>query len=372
MPFSILSRRDPPPAFAERMDALREHFDPRRRRFWLDLATVAAFNALFALALTALGPTNREGYFVNLVFSECIGLLIWVGVITSWHLTLRRTLRVLGVGVSIAFGEFVGWHIAAFLLGIHNNPFSNELRGRWPLWLTLCLFATLINFYYFWSRERLARVKAELAQSEAERKARERESARALTAAQLATLQAQIEPHFLFNTLANLRSLIGRDPVLAQQMLDRLITYLRTTLASARAGSSTLGREFALASAYLDIQAIRMGERLRFNLQLPPELEAREIPPMLLQPLVENAIRHGIEPKTGSGTIRLAAEAFAQGLRIRVQDDGVGFGAADTGGTGVGLANVRERIQALYAGAGRVVIEEPPEGGVSICLELPQ
>jgi len=372
MPYSILSRQDPPPSFSERMTSLREHFDPRHFRFWRDVATVGTFNALFALALTVLGPAGREGYFVNLVFSECIGLLIWVGVITSWHLTWRRTLRVVGLVVSIAFGEYVGWHLAAFMLGIQNNPFSDELRGRWPLWMTLCLFATLINFYYFWSRERLARVKAELAQNEAERAARERESARALAAAQLATLQAQIEPHFLFNTLANLRSLINRDPALAQQMLDRLITYLRTTLASARAGNSTLGREFALASAYLEIQAIRMGERLRFNLSLPPELESRQIAPMLLQPLVENSIRHGIEPKTGSGTIRLEAEAMPTGLRIRVRDDGVGFGVADTGGTGVGLSNVRERIQALYAGNGRLVIEEPPEGGVCICLELPE
>ena len=156
----------------------------------------------------------------------------------------------------------------------------------------------------FATREQLAQEAA--ARSEAQRLAVE---------SQLRLLRAQLEPHMLFNTLANLRSLVREDVDRAESMIDQLIVYLRSALAASQTESVALSREFAQLRAYLDIMALRMGPRLSFRLDLPADLEATQVPPMLLQPLVENAIKHGLEPKVGSGSIEVVARAHARGHR---------------------------------------------------------
>lgn len=189
--------------------------------------------------------------------------------------------------------------------------------------------------------------------------------------AQLRLLQAQIEPHFLFNTLANVHSLIAREPAQAAAMLDHFIAYLRESLAASRAQHGTLAQEAALLRHYLALIQMRMGPRLAFHVDVPDDLAGQPLAPMLLQPLVENAIRHGLEPKVEGGRLSVTAQRHAQHLVITVADDGLGFGAhPDSAGTGVGLAHTRERLAMLYDGRATLAVADA-EPGTRVTLTLP-
>jgi sensor histidine kinase YesM len=198
------------------------------------------------------------------------------------------------------------------------------------------------------------------------------EAARLLAEAKLRTLQAQIEPHFLYNTLANVVSLIGPDPDRARHMLERLIDFLRASLSASRAEHATLGAEVDLARAYLDLLTVRMGTRLRFRIDVEPACRDAVIPPMLIQPLVENAVMHGIEPKVEGGTVVVRARRTDAGLCVEVLDDGAGLmSAAPRPGGGVGLSNLRERLRTLHGNSAQVQLLENQDGGVTSRLILP-
>ena len=198
------------------------------------------------------------------------------------------------------------------------------------------------------------------------------EAARLLAEAQLRTLQAQIEPHFLYNTLANVVSLIGSDPVRARHMLERLIDFLRASLSASRAEHATLGAEIDLARAYLDLLTVRMGARLRYRIDVEEACRAATIAPMLIQPLVENAVMHGIEPKVDGGTIVVRAHLTDAGLCVEVADDGAGLtAAAPRPGGGVGLSNLRERLRTLHGDLAEIQLLENQDGGVTSRLILP-
>jgi sensor histidine kinase YesM len=219
--------------------------------------------------------------------------------------------------------------------------------------------------YYYRATARLQTAQA-LAES-AQRQAAE---------TRLKLLESQLEPHMLFNTLANLRALIALDPARAQAMLDRLIDFLRATLGASRAPLHPLSAEFSRLADYLALMKIRMGDRLRVELDLPEALAATPVPPLLLQPLVENAIKHGLEPKRGSGVIRVQAAIEGDELVLRVADTGVGpqmASAAATAGTGFGLTQVRERLDTLFgAGASLQLAPGPVEtGGTVATLRWP-
>lgn len=190
--------------------------------------------------------------------------------------------------------------------------------------------------------------------------------------AQLRLLQAQIEPHMLFNTLANLQGLITLDPERANLMLDQLIQYLRATLGATRSESTTLGEEFAAMDAYLGLMRVRMGERLAYRLELPPGLRRVRLPPMLLQPLVENAIVHGLEPKIEGGEVTISAAARDGLLEIRVCDNGLGPGrSGGKAGGGVGLQTTRERLRVLYGERAGVELVPGQAQGTLVHLSLP-
>lgn len=191
------------------------------------------------------------------------------------------------------------------------------------------------------------------------------------TAAQLALLQAQIEPHFLFNTLANVHSLIERDPANASTMLDNLNRYLRASLGRTRKQVSSIEEEVELVDALLAIASMRLGERLQYRIALPAALRILPLPPLLLQPLVENAVIHGIEPAVDGGRIDVDISCSAGMLCLCVVDTGVGLGGASELHGGVGLANVRSRLAMIYGGAARLSIVSNQTRGVTARLLIP-
>jgi signal transduction histidine kinase len=192
----------------------------------------------------------------------------------------------------------------------------------------------------------------------------------AALAAELHSLQAQVEPHFLYNTLANARYLARHDPAQAVRMLDHLIAYLRTSLPDLRAPMSTLGRECELAEHYLALMRIRFGERLDFDVACPEPLLHLPVPPLMLMSLVENAVRHGVEPKPGPVSVRLHAAMDGGRLAVTVSDDGAGLGAAVLG-SGVGLRNLRQRLAALYGAGASVELQACGDGWTRSVLSLP-
>ena len=216
-------------------------------------------------------------------------------------------------------------------------------------------------------REVQARERAELEASVA-RADRERATA------ELKTLRAQVEPHFLYNTLSNVVSLIEREPKTAKHMTERLIGYLRHTLDASRRDHATVGDELEIINDYLEILRIRMGERLWYSLEASDAVRAMPLSPMLLQPLVENAIKHGLEPKIEGGSVAVSARVENGALRIEIVDTGLGFGVAtDTAGSGTGLANVRARLKALYGDRAKLAIDQlvEPATGTKISLFIP-
>ena len=199
------------------------------------------------------------------------------------------------------------------------------------------------------------------------------------TLARLGMLQSQLEPHMLFNTLANLRALIAADPDRATQMLDHLIAFLRATLAASRQPEHPLADEFARVADYLALMQVRMGDRLRARTTLPPELALLGVPPLLLQPLVENAIKHGLEPQRGAGDLHVWAALDGSTLVLGVADTGRGLEAAaaacerDLGlpGSSFGLVQIRERLKTLHGDAARLTLTPRPEGGTLAEIRLP-
>ncbi len=310
---------------------------------------VFAYNIAIAALLAAAG--YGSGFWINLVYSQCIGLIGWLMVDGGRRLIWGRRgsggwIWLLGLA-AIAIASFGGNALAALMLG--HPLVSRDLATS----LVISGAAGVVAVLFFWERARKEAI---------ERLAAE---------AQLRLLQAQIEPHFLFNTLANLQALIGTDPGRARSMLDHLNVYLRAALTAARRERNTLEDEFALLRGYLEIIAIRMDRRLRYRLELPEAFAGAEVPPMLLQPLVENAVKHGLEPKVEGGEIAVAASAAGGVLTLRVADSGVGLGGAPTSGTRAGIAQVRERLAALYGGAASLDIAANPAGGVTATLALP-
>ena len=198
---------------------------------------------------------------------------------------------------------------------------------------------------------------------------------RQVVEARMAAMQAQVEPHFLFNTLASIDHLIETDPRRASQMQKNLIALLRASMPTMREASDggvrELGRELAVIRPYLEILKVRMEERLTTRIDVPEGLQSAEFPPMMLQTLVENAVKHGLEPKPEGGHLQVRAEIVHGRLALTVADTGLGFGRAATAGTGVGLANIRERLQLLFGQRAALTIAENPGGGTRVTISLP-
>jgi sensor histidine kinase YesM len=212
--------------------------------------------------------------------------------------------------------------------------------------------------------------RAELTANEATKRAETEQLERTVLEARMQALQAQIEPHFLFNTLASIDQLIQTDPPRASRMQQSLIRYLRSAMPQIREGSRpSLGQQIDLCSAFLEIMAMRMEGRLQPVVSVPDGLKSAVFPSMMLQTLVENAVKHGLEPKPEGGRLEISAEIVDGQLAVHVIDTGIGFAPKAEGG--VGLTNVRERLKALYNDRAELIISVPPAGGTRATIKVP-
>ncbi|PKM04312.1 MAG: hypothetical protein CVV16_05510 [Gammaproteobacteria bacterium HGW-Gammaproteobacteria-6] len=328
---------------------------------WIRLGIALLFNTLIALFLSVIDYGGS--FLVNWLFSQCIGLTITACVELALRMIKTRPWRLVALVIAVTTGSLLGTQLAMLVTGVYQ---FNGLLGQafWQAVVLGLVFGTGISLFAYY-RERTLRSEQAL---DAERlKHLSADKARVET--ELRLLQAQVEPHFLFNTLAILRGLIGRDPVAGKQLLDHLIDYLRASLSHSRCEQATLGDELVLLEHYLTIMQFRMGARLAFSIEVLDELRGLPLPPMLLQPLVENAIRHGLEPKTGPCRIWVEAWQIDEGIQIEVIDNGIGFNTHGAAGTGLG--NIRARLETLYDGRASLSVEDNDQGGVTATLRLP-
>jgi Histidine kinase len=275
--------------------------------------------------------------------------------------TLRPTMRAATLATAIIIGASAG---EALLIGAGSEGESTArgaVIGRIVHW---CLMAAaLAAMYYLWLRITSARAMAaadELHMVQLQRQIAE---------TRLQTLRNQIEPHFLFNTLATVRRLQEAQPAEGSQLLRDLINYLRLTIANLQRSHATLGHEMDLVRAYLGVIEVRMSGRLKVQFDFPASLLACAFPPLTLATLVENAVKHGVGPQPEGGTINITARRADDALEVVVTDSGAGF--ASTIGTGIGLANVRARLRTLYGTRGQLALESHKPHGVRAAIRLP-
>ena len=365
-----------------------DHFHPleaiaffRRwpRSFARNIIYTFIFNACFALGFLILGlmfsrvdslAQLANAFGRNLVISNIVGFAFW-GVFELIGPAIRIVNRQSFVMIVLFYAAIGTVIVSCSFFAIAFIPGYENMR-KWvftPQQLTTSFIVSLcisLVLALIW-RRRMDELAAHIAL--ADERVRVQAAERAAVQANLRALQAQIEPHFLFNTLANVVGLIHAQPDTAKLMLENFIAYLRATLAATREQETTLGGEFALMADFLAILQIRMGSRLVVTFDLPAEFAATALPSMLLQPLVENAIKHGLEPKMEGGKVTLRAAREGELLRIDVIDTGLGFGTGTT--RGIGLANVRERLEKIFSGRASLAIEENTPCGTRAILRLP-
>ena len=281
------------------------------------------------------------------------------------HMSARRRIAILTLAVVAGAVLFA---LCRLGLRFGQDPLIGAPGGFWQnpvghFFRALVVGGLLTSILYFAARERATeRVlqRTRLARAEIEKQMAE---------ARLQLLQAQIEPHFLFNSLASVKLLYEKDHDMGRSLLRNLGDYLRAAISRARLREAQLGEEVALARSFLAIFQVRMGTRLRVRIDLPADLDAVQVPPLMLGTLVENAIKHGIGPRESGGTVSVSARRDGGFLEVAVADDGVGFRARS--GYGVGLANIRARLDTLFGSAGSLELASGETGGVIATMRLP-
>ena len=343
-------------------------FDRRlKAQFWRWLALYGGAAALFTVLLMGIKPgLGWIGTFalVNVALAASL-----VCVMASWHGFRRyegasRWQRPAWIVVIASLGGVVGGLAGGYGSAKAFEGFSVEgilrLLSIGSL-IGIGLAVVIVGVAHLRGREARQRVARLAAEAERERLTRQ------TVQAELKLLQAQVEPHFLFNTLANLRYLVQSRSDDALPMLDHLIHYLRTALPEIRTEGSTIGREVELARAYLEIMRLRMGGALAFTIDADADATSRAFPSLMLMTLVENAMKHGVAP-AGRGVIAITVKRVANRLVVAVEDDGRGL--AGPLGHGVGLANVRERLAAIYGDTARLLLEGREAGGARAAIEI--
>jgi sensor histidine kinase YesM len=328
---------------------------------WKKVLLLAVVNAAIALAMWSEDP---RPYWHPLVTVQCFGFTIayCVRVAAPWdHPTpIPRLVAAVAIGsvLSLALVILVKRYSYAYSVEHAKGFVATMFTG-----FVLGLLGSLMMLF----RMSEQRAREELHRAETERYV----LAKQAVEWELRLMQAQIEPHFLFNTLASVQYLTETDPSQASRLLGHLIAYLRAALPQLRSATTTLGREVELAAAYLNILRMRLGPRLDFKIDIPDALKSHPFPPVMLISVVENAVTHGIEPKAAGGRVTISAKREGERLRVSVTDTGDGLSGEARHGTGVGLANVRERLTALFGARARFTLEEAAPRGARATIEVP-
>ena len=310
--------------------------------------------------------TNFEHICTDFVFTAIFALVMFVVIQPVRRLgPAGGPRRVVALVLAIGLGTVVALTIQTLAMVWSGAPLDLALWNLMPGSVANALPAAFIVTVGEFHRREILSLDAMRA-AEADRSRLEQETLQS----RLKTLEAQIEPHFLFNTLANVRRLYEVDPVAGDAMLERMMRYLEVALPSMRGERVTLGREATLIEAYLDLQKVRMGRRLAFRIDIPSALRQVEVPPMMLLTLVENAIKHGLAPERDGGRIDVGARVHDEVLELEVADTGRGFGD-DTSGGGTGLANIRIRLAAMFGDAGQLMLAAREPHGLLAMIRMP-
>ena len=339
-----------------------------RAATWMYLVATAIYNCGFAVLLTFLFLTfNHQAtlwatFTETLLISNCIGFSIHLLLELLHRIALPRGFasiapwkRSSALVSTMMVGVFAGYLIAFAILGKNFAALISKYPRAALGLLMIGSIGCVIWFLIMDGQSRRLRAETEAAKNS--------ESQQRLTAlardAELRALQAQIEPHFLFNTLANVQALIDYEPQKAKLMLDAFIQHLRMSLDVSRQAHATLATELDFVTTYLQLLEIRMGGRLRYRIDCAPDVRATPLAPLLLQPLVENAVKYGLEPKIEGGEIVIRAVREDGGIVLSVADDGVGIGHTSTAkaGAGTGMNNVRDRLASLYGSRATLSID---------------
>jgi sensor histidine kinase YesM len=309
-----------------------------------------------------------EDFTTNMIIGQTIGTTMF-GAAFPVLFVLRRTspfVQMAAAMAAMATGAVMGIFLGTLVAGKNVHLF---FEPRKEVYLEVVILSIITGFlfrYILTAQKKISDALAGIQQEKIKRLTIEKQ----VIETNLRLLQAQIEPHFLFNTLSNILTLLETDLENGKHMLEDLTAYLRITLSKTRKETTTLGQEIDMIQAYLNIFKIRMGDRLDFTIQVPETLRHLPLPPMLIQPLVENAIEHGLEPKIEGGAIRVSARNENGCLAIEVKDSGLCFHKSNHD-WGVGLTNIRKRLKALYEDEAALTFEENTPSGLIVTIEVP-
>jgi sensor histidine kinase YesM len=335
------------------------------KKFLRTLFLSVVFCTLIALFLTSVRFGGKT-FLSNFIVAQCLGISIFLCVFIVRHILKPSNpfVKFIAIVIALIIGSIGGSLLGFFAIGERPYRFISEYTYFIHIVLFGILFGSIIS-YFFFSRERIHSAETLIQEEKIKRLTSEKRAVET----NLRFLQAQIEPHFLFNTLSNILSLLDTDLNKGKSMLMDLISYLRTSLAKTRAEATTLGQEMEMIKAYLNIFKVRMEGRLRYHIDVPDNIKELPFPPMLVQPLVENAIKHGIEPKIEGGEVTIQARKNEDIIRVELADTGTGL--YEDGDIGFGLSNVRDRLQSLYGDRGRLILEENRPCGLKAIIEVP-
>ena len=330
-------------------------------RWWIvSVLLTLVFSTIVGLIASAYYDFERPQTSFTISYSIAFSVLLFefVGsLVSSQRRGQRETIIVLAGLAGMAAGLIVAGLLAM------DSPWYLLFS---PTSLIISLTALVVAIVYVIYALRLRDSDLQIASLTQEQLRQEKE----LAEARLKNLQNQVQPHFLFNALANVQSNIRQDPELSVELIGKLSDFLRRALEYTKTTEAEFRDECELIELYLDIQNSRMGDRLTYEVNVPSSLDNMPISPFLLQPLVENAVIHGIEPKHEGGHISVRATHLGDDVQITIEDSGIGFGA-DHGVEGTGLSNIKRRLEAQYDRSADLSITSDPGGGTKVTLTLP-